>query len=104
MTDLVILVAAVSIGWAVGHPGSLHDQASVRTRRIDWRAWVWFLIFGVPLVLWELRGIRRKAKGDTISEGVWWLRDRRTWWSAGLYAAVLLLVFWLPYHFIFGGS
>ena len=58
-----------------------------------------FLVFIIPAVALELWGVRRKAKGDTISENVWWLQKR----IPGLRFVVAAFVAWLFVHFLFDG-
>ena len=64
------------------------------------------LIIGVTFTIAvELYGaFVRKAKGDTISEGVWWLRDRipkAAWY--GLLTGLAALFSWVLWHFQFQG-
>ena len=58
-----------------------------------------FLIFIIPAVALELWGVRRKAKGDTISENIWWMQQR----IPGLRYVVAAFCGWLFVHFLFDG-
>lgn len=57
----------------------------------------WGAIFGVA----EYRAVKRGRRGDTLSEHVWWLRDRIPFrlgrWLIGGFLA------WLAFHFIAEG-
>lgn len=63
---------------------------------------VW-LTLGLSVLAFELRGVFRKKKGDTISEYVFAVRD---WRPFGLpFGAITVGVFlsWLAYHFLLEG-
>ena len=59
-----------------------------------------FLVFIIPAVILELWGVRRKKKGDTISENVWWAQQR----VPGLRFVVAAFLVWLFIHFLFDGK
>lgn len=54
---------------------------------------VWMVILAVVLVF-EFWALGRKARGDTLSEQIWWLLKR--WWGR---AILYPLWIWLTYHF-----
>jgi hypothetical protein len=58
-----------------------------------------YLVLGIPLILLELYGIRRKDNGDTISENWYWLRNR----VPVLVVPMVFFLGWLLYHFTFEG-
>ena len=58
-----------------------------------------YLALGLALVAVEVVGIRRKGKGDTISDHVWWLRRR---FAPTAYIIGGFLV-WAIVHFGFEG-
>jgi len=71
---------------------------------INWNYGIWFVILGVPLLLWEIYGITRKpggkaGGGDTISEMWYALRNRHP----AVVVAMALFLVWLFVHFVFEG-
>lgn len=63
---------------------------------VDWIFVACFAVAGV----YEIKGVLSKRRNDTISEMAWWLRRH---FPPGFWA-VMVLVFWLPGHFLYGGS
>lgn len=62
-----------------------------------WR--VFWLVFAAIGLTAEGIALWRKAKDDTASETVWWLRGPITGWRA---FGVLAIMVWLTFHFAFG--
>ncbi len=66
---------------------------------LDLFSMIGFAVTGLALFAWEMRGVIRKKKGDTISEFVWWLDSI---WPGTKYV-VLGFLAWLAVHFFFSG-
>ncbi len=58
-----------------------------------------FLALLCALLVVEFNGIVNKRRNDTLSEMAWWLRGH----VPALFAGLMVLVVWLPFHFLFGG-
>lgn len=65
-------------------------------------AWIFWILWFLFWEIWSLIERRKFANeaGETLSEHVWWLRNR-----GGTFAAFMVgaLVLWLAYHFIIEG-
>jgi hypothetical protein len=72
---------------------------------VDGYSWAW-AIWGAGFLVIEGLALKRKAKGDTLSEHVWQLfsvkhKGAATWFRRG---GLYLFLAWLVTHFVTGGA
>jgi uncharacterized RDD family membrane protein YckC len=61
-----------------------------------------WLVWGVLFVIVEAPAVWRKRRGDTLSEQVWWLRDRKIGPIPLGYLILGPFWAWLTLHFFLG--